>query len=418
MQREIETNPVYSPLFEDQSRFLILYGGAGSGKSVFASSKVLRRTCEEKTHKILVIRKVASTLKDSVYAEICSRIDEWGITKHVHRNKTDKTFAFDNGNTIICKGLDEPEKIKSIEGITSVWVEEATELTENDFDQLVLRVRGEKDHYVQFILSFNPIDENHWIKRRLIDSQDPDVKFVHTTYKDNLFLDNDYIDGLNKLKETNDLYYQIYCLGEWGVVDTSNKFLYAFDAGKHVQECVHNENQRELKLAFDFNLEPFAVSIYQTPDKSTVKVFDKIRLDNSDIYQVCDHIKAKYPDSFYVVCGDASGKNRTGTTRGKTSYWHIIKQELGLKDAQIRLRGRNLGLIESRVLCNSALQHKTVIIDPSLTDLVNDCKYSKVNEEGILVKDRKDNKNDFLDGFRYALDVEFPELIRNPKNVR
>ena len=415
MQKVIKTNPVYSPYYKNESRHLVIHGGAGSGKSVFISAKILRRVCEETPHKILVIRKVASTLKDSVYAEIAARIDDFGINKHVHRNKTEKSFTFDNGNVIICKGLDEPEKIKSIEGITSVWTEEATELDENDHDQLVLRVRGEKANYIQFIWSFNPIDENHWIKRRLIDTGIATV--LHTTYKDNTFLDDEYIASLNALKETNSLYYQIYCLGEWGVVDTSNKFLYSFDQDKHVGKCELNEDLA-VKLSFDFNLEPFAVSVYQTPDTETIHVIDKIRLNNSDIYQVCDHIKAKYPNHFFIVTGDASGKNRTGTTRGKTSYWYIIRQELGLKDQQIKLRGMNLGLIESRVLCNSALQHKIIKIDPTQTELINDCKYATVDDKGVLVKDRAKNANDFLDGFRYAIDVEWPELIRNPKNLR
>ena len=233
MQRIVKTNPIYSPFYQDESRILVFHGGAGSGKSVFVSAKIMRRACFERPHKILVIRKVASTLKDSVYAELSTRIDEFGMSKHIHPNKTDKTFTFDNGNMIICKGLDEPEKIKSIEGITSVWIEEATELNENDFDQLMLRVRGEKANYIQFILSFNPIDENHWIKRRLIDTKEATV--LHTTYKDNKFLDEQYIKTLNDLEHTNSLYYQIYCLGEWGVVDTSNKFLYSFDQSKHVK---------------------------------------------------------------------------------------------------------------------------------------------------------------------------------------
>ena len=412
MQKVVKVNPVYSPYFKDQSRVLVIMGGAGSGKSVFISSKILRRACEEVPHKILVIRKVAATLKDSVYAELLNRIEEWGLFKHVVVNKTDKTFTFDNGNVIMCKGLDEPEKIKSIEGITSIWMEEATELTEEDFDQLTLRVRGEKKNYVQFIMSFNPIDENHWIKKRLIDREEATV--LHTTYKDNTFLDDAYIKTLQSLKETNSLYYQVYCLGEWGVVDTSNKFMYSFDKEKHVGKCEIDYNH-PIKLSFDFNLEPFATIIYQTPDNDTIKVIDKIRLNNSDIYQVCDAIKAKYPNHFFIVTGDASGKNRTGVARGKTSYWYIIKQELGLKDVQIRLRGINLGLIESRVLCNSALQHKKIIIDESLKELINDCQYAIVDDKGILVKDRKKNANDFLDCLRYSIDIEWPELIKNPK---
>ena len=78
----------------------------------------------------------------------------------------------------------------------------------------------------------------------------------------------------------------------------------------------------------------------------------------------------------------------------------------------------NLDLIESRVLCNAALQHKTILIDPTQTELINDCKYAKVDNSGILVKDRNKNANDFLDGFRYMVDVEWPQLIRNPKRIR
>jgi phage terminase large subunit len=234
-----------------------------------------------------------------------------------------------------------------------------------------------------------------------------------STYHHNPWIDDEYKLLLEGYKETNTLYYQIYCLGEWGIVDTSNKFLYSFSKEKHVNKCSFDENY-PVKLAFDFNLEPFAVSVYQTPDKNTINVIDKVRLNNSDIYQVCDHIKAKYPNHFFIVTGDASGKNRTGTARGKTSYWRIIKQELKLKDPQIRLRSMNLGLIESRVLCNSALQHKSINIDPTQTELINDCAYATVDDKGILVKDRKKNANDFLDGFRYAIDIEFPGLIKKP----
>jgi hypothetical protein len=174
-------------------------------------------------------------------------------------------------------------------------------------------------------------------------------------------------------------------------------------------------------LSFDFNIEPFAVQVYQCPDRETINFIDKVRLNDSDIYQVCDQIRAKYPNNHLIVTGDASGNNRTGTTRGKTSYWQIIKKELQLSNPQIKLRSKNIGLIESRVLCNSALQHKNINIDPSMKELIYDCKYSKVDQQGVLesklkmIKDRNKNKQDDFDGFRYALDAEWPELIYRPK---
>lgn len=412
-----ELSDAFRPLLWNKDRFLILKGSAGSGKSVCIAKKLVWRCLRESKHRHLVLRKVAKDIEESIMEEIIKVINQWGIKATVRKGNKPKIWI--NDSQIIFTGLDDPERIKSVTGITSITCEELSEFTEDDFDQLNLRLRGDLPYYKQTIGLLNPIDENHWVKKNFVDKPPKELSYTfhESTYKDNPWLDDDYIKLLEGYKETNNLYYQIYCLGEWGVVDTSNKFMYSFDQEKHVGECSYNP-ELAVKLSFDFNLEPFAVSVYQTPDNNTIHVIDKIRLNNSDIYQVCDHIKAKYPDNFFIVTGDASGKNRTGTTRGKTSYWYIIKQELQLKDAQIRLRGMNLGLIESRVLCNSALQHKTILIDPSQKELINDCKYAIVDEKGILVKDRNKNANDFLDGFRYAIDVEWPELIKKPSNLK
>ena len=114
------------------------------------------------------------------------------------------------GNEILCAGMDDPEKIKSIAGITSVWCEEATELDELDFNQLELRVRGETSNYKQFIITFNPISEQHWLKRRFFDAPDSDTYLLHTTYKDNAFLDADYIKHLTERVKANPNLHKVY----------------------------------------------------------------------------------------------------------------------------------------------------------------------------------------------------------------
>lgn len=235
--------------------------------------------------------------------------------------------------------------------------------------------------------------------------------FHKTTYDNPFILDSEIEEAKSQL---DSMTFEQEYMAEY--VDANSKpFLYSFDREKHVLKTdIAIDHSYDVRLSFDFNIDPFCVTVYQRIGNS-IRFLDKIRLSDSDIYQVCDHIKAMFPSDFLIVTGDASGKNRTGTTRGKDSYWRIIKRELNLKDAQIRLRGKNLGLIESRVLCNSALQHRDITINPSHVELVKDCVHAGVNDEGVLIKDRNDNKNDFLDGFRYALDVEFPELTRNPK---
>ena len=238
--------------------------------------------------------------------------------------------------------------------------------------------------------------------------------FFHYTTYDNPFIDPNEIEEAKTQLDT--VTFDQEYMAEY-VDSTELPFLYKFNEKVHIGEC-ELDYDNSIKLSFDFNIDPFTVTIYQTPDKDTIRFIDYIRLADSDIYQVCDTIKSMFPNHFLIVTGDASGKNRSGTTRGKTSYWRIIKQELGLRDPQIRIRAMNLGLIESRTLCNSALQHRNVLINPKHKELVRDCKFAKVDDHGVLIKDRQFNKNDFLDGFRYALDAEYPELIYRPKKAK
>lgn len=420
--KELEVNDKYIPLIEMTVRHLALYGGSGSGKSKFAAFKICLRTVTEKGHKFLVLRKVANTIKESVFAEIKGMLTRMGCYNEFSINETDKTFVHHpTGNMILCKGLDEPEKIKSIEGITGMWIEEATEFTPEDLDQLNLRVRGENPNYVQFIYSFNPISEdNETVKRFVTCTTVPVNTYVlHSTHEDNHFLTAEDRAVLYELKEKNPLYYDIYCLGIPGVVDKSGKFLYSFDKDKQVREDLHLSTSLPVWFSFDFNLDPMTVTVAQRPHLKRIECHACIQLDNSDIYQMTDRIKADYPGMHWIVTGDASGHNRTGVARGKDSYWKTIKRELNLKDPQIKVRQQNIGLIESRVLCNAVNQTVEVVLHKTkCAPLINDLKFAKVDDGGILIKDRKKQKNDFLDNFRYLIDANYYDYLDNPKKYR
>ncbi len=197
-------------------------GGGGSGKSIFAGRKLLERMVNEQGHRILVCRKVARSLKESCFKQLCNQ-----ITSHYNRhdfviNKTDlKITHLPSGNEILFAGLDDVEKLKSIYNITSIWLEEASELLESDFNQLDIRLRGRSRLYKQFIITFNPISVNHWLKKRFFDSKSPKVKTVHSTYKDNIFLDSEQIAVLESFKKTDEYYYMVYCQGRWGTTGRS-----------------------------------------------------------------------------------------------------------------------------------------------------------------------------------------------------
>lgn len=418
-EKRYPVNDIYIPAIEDQHRFLVLVGGGGSGKSVFASQKITHRTTTETPHKFLCLRKVGATIKESVFAELKNTMAEMACLHEFEINKTEHSFTHrTNGNQILCLGLDEPEKIKSIKGITGMWIEEATEFTDTDLDQLDLRIRGEKENYVQFILTFNPISEDHPIKPRFFDHPDADVKIIHSTHLHNHFLADEDRQRLESLKTRNPLFYDVYCLGKWGVLDKTNKFLYSWKEGQEQSGLVINPNL-PIWFTFDFNIDPMTVTVAQRIHLSRLVCYNSIQLNDSDIYAMCDRLRAEYARFEWIVTGDASGHNRTGVVRGKSSYWKVIKEQLSLKDHQMKVRGQNLGLIESRVLCNSVNQHTEIILDKEkCAVLISECKYAKVDDTGVLVKDRKKQKNDFLDGLRYLVDANYADFLNKPGKYR
>jgi len=215
-------NAKFVPLFFDQHRYLILKGGGGSGKSIFAGRKILERCVAENGHRFLVCRKVGKTIRNSCFTQLVGQIADYYPDVQTKINRGDMAIYFpETKSEILFSGLDDVEKLKSIYNITGIWIEEASELLESDFNQLDIRLRGETEHYKQIILSFNPISIVHWLKLRFFDQTDERAYIHETTYKDNRFLDEDAIRTLEAFKDTDEYYYDVYCLGNWGVTGKS-----------------------------------------------------------------------------------------------------------------------------------------------------------------------------------------------------
>ncbi len=216
-------NETFLPLFFDKHKHLVLKGRAGSGKSIFAGRKILERCATEPGHRMLVVRKVAKTLRESCFDQLKKQAYEYyedDILKIPQGKSSDMYILFKNGSEIIFAGLDDVEKLKSIHDITGVWIEEASEITQEDFAQLDIRLRGDTKYYKQIILTFNPVSILHWIKRRFFDYKDPKkrVRVHESNYKDNRFLKQEDRETLETFKDTDPYYYQVYCLGQWGVL--------------------------------------------------------------------------------------------------------------------------------------------------------------------------------------------------------
>lgn len=292
-------NPLFRPYLTDNThRYLILYGGAGSGKSVFAVQRFLYRLLTLPLCNILVVRAVAATNRDSTYALFRQVISKWGLSELFSCKDSDLRISCANGNSVIFKGLDDTEKLKSITfpkgELTDIWIEEASEVLEEDFNQLDVRLRGKGAHK-QMVLTFNPVSVLHWLKLRFFDRKDPRALVLKSTYKDNQFLDEDYKRTLEGYKDTDPYYYSVYCLGEWGVLGQT-----IFDAQK--------VSERLSQLAGPVKRGEFTFATWYSPEANEVLIDDStirwVEMDTGpiQIYQ------EPAPGGAYVIGADTAGE--------------------------------------------------------------------------------------------------------------
>ena len=213
-------NDVYLPYLENDDRYLVFYGGGSSGKSYFIAQRWIYKLIHPSRCNLLVVRQTGDTNRRSTFPLLKQVISNWNLSKHFKVNESDMRIkCLLTGNEVAFAGLDDVEKIKSITfengELTHIWVEEATETQEADINQLKVRLRGGKSKK-QIVLSFNPINIQHWIKKHFIDSGLATVCF--STYKDNKFLTDDDRKALEELKNIDIYTYEVYCLGKWGIL--------------------------------------------------------------------------------------------------------------------------------------------------------------------------------------------------------
>ena len=217
---EILVSNHFFPLLDRKERYLILCGGRGSGKSEFAGRKIFYRAMTEGGHRFLILRKVRKTIQESC-VELIRRVLAENDIIHDY-NKSDRVITFVNPagrtNQILFDGLDDPEKIKSMKGITSIWMEELTEFTRQDFMQVDLILREETGHYKQIMASFNPDEaQAPWIKVDFFDKQHPDSSVDVSTIEHNPIKEmrERYLELLNRLDDPT--YSKIYRWGLWAL---------------------------------------------------------------------------------------------------------------------------------------------------------------------------------------------------------
>lgn len=300
-----------SYLFDWDYETYLLVGGYGSGKSYQTALKITLK-CLSEVRKVLVIREVYDTIKESCYDlfhEILSELDliasdEYNRierkTKVVFK-KSPMEILFPNGSRIIFKGMDDPKKVKSINGVSIVWLEEATEIKYDGYKELLGRLRT-KDVSMHFILTCNPVGKENWVYRHffiklnddgsetiLLDDEElykkktmirNGIYYNHSLPDDNPYLPKAYIRRLDEIKSYDESLYRVARLGRFGANGTKvlPQLIVAQNAKLFKQEIeeLGFENQY---FGFDFGFEKSynaVISMSVDSKHSILYIFDEI----------------------------------------------------------------------------------------------------------------------------------------------
>lgn len=215
LKKKLFAPKFYPLLFDYSHRWEVYMGSAGSAKSYFITQKLIVRACNEKI-KILVCRKTGDTNRKSTFSLFKRILDKWKLTPYVKIRETDCTITFSNGSQILFIGLDEETKLLSIDNISVVFIEEVFEVPKPIVEQLNLRLRGDAANK-QILMAFNPISKNHWLYDFCEVNPPSSFLYIHSTFRDNPFLDAEVVREMEELYTRNPARARIYCDGEWGV---------------------------------------------------------------------------------------------------------------------------------------------------------------------------------------------------------
>lgn len=396
-------NNVYLPyLFNYSRRYEVYYGGAGSGKSVFIAQKLILKALKSK-RKILITRKVGRTLKDSVFDLIVETLKKWQLYDECKVNLTTYTITLGNGSIFLFKGMDDSEKIKSITDITDIWCEEATELVEDDFTQLDLRLRAMAAN-LQIYCSFNPTSKLNWVYKRWFAPEavvDENTTFIlKTTYRDNKFLPQAYIEALEAKAKTNPNYYKVYTLGEFTTLDKLVFYNW------RVSDFDYRQVQGQLLCGLDFgfitDVSAFVASILDEENKK-IYVFREWRGTNKTNQELADIITAIGFSKSVIVADSAEQKSIEEIKRA------------GVSKIRACTKGAN-----SVIYGIQKLQNYEIIINPCCADLIEEINsYTWVKDKltGEYTNKPVDIANHSIDALRYSLQCVGAKLKTIDKNL-
>jgi len=399
-------NEVYLPYFDKPQRHQIIFGGSSSGKSYQMFAYAIFWMLQGRS--IIVARKTAKSMRKSVWLELNKAIYRYKLQDYIKVHKTDMVFESLVGNgSITLVGLDDSERLKSLtplkaDAFDTCMVEEATEISEMDYQQLLIRQRGISEFPKRMILLFNPVFRQHWIYKMFFEGiwldtdkhfEDEKITILKTTYKDNKFLGEEEKQTLENLRITSPYHYEVYCLGNFGVLGNkvfNNWEIHDFEWDSKLLEFL------EIKIGLDFGY----------VNDPTAIILSKHDPVNKIIYIY--HIDYGYEwtnDKIY----DKLKKTLYDKARLTTSIYADSAEPKSIKD----LYSKGLNVIPAKKGKDSIrkgidylLQHK-IIVHPSCNEIIEEFnQYTWKERDGVPTNEPINKYNHCIDALRYSYSRE------------
>lgn len=383
--------PCYRPYVEDYSqRYNILYGGRGSGKTIFVFEKLLIKGLKEK-RTILLMRKTTNNCKFSVWKELKEAVERFKLTKFFTFYESDYSAICKlNGTTFKALGLDDAEKIKGFSEISDVLLEEATEFTPEDFELIDGTVRSIKYKLpLQIYLLFNPVSKANWVYKRFgFDTGiiPPNTFIQKTTYLDNPHLSTDYIQRMEDMRVLNPTRWKIEALGDFVSLDKLVFHNYK------VEEFNHADIIGELLVGLDFGFvndtSALTASVLDEPNKK-IYIFKEWGATNKTNDELASIISSLGFAKSIIVADSAEQKSIEEIRRKGVS-----KIKPAVKGADSIIHGIQ------------RLQQYEIIIHPSCSEIITEFEnysWQKDKKTNEYINKPIDSFNHYIDALRYSL---------------
>lgn len=389
MKNNVVLSEKYQPLFTNDSRYFVVTGGRGSGKSFGVAVFLLNLTYEE-GHKILFSRYTMTSAQTSIIPEFVEKIEMMGVQDDFRITK-DEIINMTTKNSIIFKGIrtssgNQTAALKSLNGITTFVLDEAEELVDEDtFNKIDLSVRVQ-ERPNRCILILNPTTKEHWIYQRWFQNigvpegwngSENNTTYIHTTYMDNKEnLSESFLEQIMDMKKRRPDQYQHAILGGW---------LSKAEGTIYKNWRVGDYEQKDLTVFgqdFGFSTDPTTlVQISVDPDEKKMWVKECYGRKNMTTSEIAQKNK-QFCGLDLIICDSAEPR---------------LIQELKAQDLNIRGAIKKKGSILSGI---ALMQDYEIVVDKNSHGIIrelNNYVWQERNAKPVMSYDH------YLDAIRYGL---------------